>query len=128
MKETHAEFVKRTRAEYQKIAPVRCPALGNEFVFFNKHGFNHLLYKKRIIRSEKEQKRRLELVLFAPEVLIKAQSIHKYEQIPRDKSVAQFWNVQGNITFGEDKKIIHVIICKLNNGRIRFLSVYDKQK
>jgi hypothetical protein len=126
MKETHVEFVEKARAEYRRIGSIHCPALGNELVYFNRHGFNHLLRKDRRTRSEAEQKRRLELVSFAPEILIKAQSIHKYEQITRGRSVAQFWNVQGKIIFGGSKKIVHVIICKLNNGRIRFLSVYDK--
>ena len=128
MNKTHARFTEKVRAEYRKIRNVRCTALLGERVYFNRHGFNHLLRKGRRLRNEEEQKRRLELVTSAPLILAKAQSIYKYEQISHKGSIAQFWNLSGRIVFGRVNMMAHVIVRKLNNGRMHFFSIYDKKK
>ena len=126
MKENHIEFIKKAREEYRKISSVCCPALGRVLVYFNRHGFNHLLRKDRRLRSEFQQRRRLELVPYAPEVLVKAQTIHKYEQITHGNAVTQFWNIRGFINFSGHRKMIHIVIRKLDSGRMHFFSIYDK--
>ena len=53
--------IKSYKKRYYSIGFIICPALKNEKVYFNNHGFNHLIRKRGVRRSCKDIKSRLGL-------------------------------------------------------------------
>jgi len=48
------DFISKTKKEYKNIGYIKCPAFRNENIYFNRHGFNHLIRKERKLRDRKE--------------------------------------------------------------------------
>ena len=116
---------------YSEIGGVKCPALGDEYVFFNSFGFNHIIRKGRIPRTRNEQKRRFALLPFV-EVIIKnpkAIIIYRKETIKEKinrhgekvlmESTAHFWAFVEKI---EDCNI-KVVVRQIEKGNKHFFSV-----
>ncbi|MFA5432356.1 MAG: hypothetical protein WC319_05720 [Candidatus Paceibacterota bacterium] len=116
---------------YSDIGAVRCPALGDEYVFFSSLGFNHLIRKGRIPRSRNEQKRRFTLLLHVEKIIKspKAVIIYRKENVKEKsnrhgekiliESVAHFWALIEKIEDCEVK----VIVRQLKDGNKHFFSV-----
>ncbi len=120
--ESRAHFIKDARNTYKRIKSVSCPAFNYELIYFNKHGFNHLISKQRLLRSKNEQARRINLL---PHAVILIESVHKicgYKKTVVDSSIGHFWTLKGNI----EGKNIRVIIRQLNQGNKHFFSVMDE--
>ena len=118
--EKHKEFIKKSYKNYKKIGFVECPAFCNEKIYFNKVGFNHLLWKGKKLRKPEEQVRRISLIPKATEII--GSSI-VYLHYRKDikllgnglVSNANFWSLSS--------KGVRVTIRQTNNGRKCFLSV-----
>jgi hypothetical protein len=103
-----------------KIGYVKCPAFGNEKIYFTQAGFNHLLRKGRKLREKNDQIRRLTLVFHAPTILAVSTIVSSYERTYLRDSSADFWSFVGT-----RKEIsITVVIRQLNGGRKHFFSIF----
>lgn len=127
MKKKWRNFIRKSRAEYNKIQSRPCPVFGtNNIVFFNRHGFNHIIFKDRRYRLHSEQFRRIKLLPYAIEVLKKANSIYKYEKRVGYDSTAEFWTLKETIELQQVRKTVIVIVRKTNNSQLHFFSVFDE--
>src|SRR5690349_1756111 len=120
------EFIKNTKSKYRKIGQIQSPAFFNEKVSFNHYGFKHLFYKDRKFRIKPDVKRRLFLLPHAIRILKYKKEIYHQEESVKEKSIAHFWEIREEKYIGSKKKIIRIVLRKLNNGTLHFLSVYDK--
>lgn len=123
------KIVTNTREKYKKLQPIACPAFGNELIYFNRNGFNHLVRAGKRARSVREQIRRVRLFERVVSILSISKSFQKYRKLeryivdnPNGKSTAQFWaficKKKGNTVI--------VLIRQLNNGHKHFFSVMNK--
>jgi hypothetical protein len=122
----HAEII------YKQIGRVWCPAL-NDFVIFNRTGFQHLLRKRGRRRTKHEKTRRFALLPFVENIIRNPNAEAQHEekklfyrfnqhgQKIKTSSRAAFWKLSEEM----NGKTISVIVRKLNNGGKYFLSVYD---
>ena len=122
LEENWKEFVEKKHQEYKKIGCVECPAFGNEKIYFNRHGFNHLLRKEGIPRSRYEQHRRTALLPYAVKILSDATRSITYSTNIEENCLAQFWTFHSTI----DSKKIKIVVRQLGTGRKHFFSIYDK--
>lgn len=120
--ESQAHFLRDARNAYRRIKSVSCPVFNYKPIYFNKHGFNHLISKQRLLRSKREQIRRVNLLPCAVILIESAHSISGYKKTVIDSSVGHFWILKGNI----EGKNIRVIIRQLNQGNKHFFSVMDE--
>lgn len=111
-------YIKEVKDNYKKIGHVICPAFGVEKVYFNRKGFQHLLYRKGDRRNKKDQINRLLLIDGAVEIV---SNIKSYSEYRKDKDM-NFWSLVG---YKNNKKIT-VIIAQLDGGIKYFLSVMVK--
>lgn len=122
--EIRKQFIKRSEEKYKKIGYVKCPTFSNEEIYFNKIGFNHLLWKGKKMRTMEEQIRRIDLIPKAIKIISASEKWTHYRETTNvlgngTTSFAKFWSISTN-TNGEH---IRVIIRQTNNGRKYFLSV-----
>lgn len=122
---------KQAKQLYSKIGQIKCPALGNEYVFFTSAGFGHILRKGRIPRTRNEQKRRFTLlphvenIIKNPTAKIVYRKLDIKEKVNRHgekilmKSVAYFWTFEERI----DDCFVKVVIRQLANKDKHFFSV-----
>jgi ribosomal protein L21E len=117
-------------AGYKAIGSVQCPALeGN--VVFAAEGFNHLIYKGRKERDQKQQVLRFSLISRARTLLALTTVVQEYEEsshymrVNRNGSYIQknvlvrFWGFVGII----DNLRIKVVVRQIGNGKKEFYSV-----
>ena len=116
---------------YSKIGRIKCPALGDEYVFFTSAGFNHILRKGRIPRTRNEQKRRFTLLPHveniiknpATEIIYRKTKIKEKSNRHGKKvlieSVAHFWTFKEKV----DDCVVKVVIRQLENKNKHFFSV-----
>ncbi|MES3031276.1 MAG: hypothetical protein V4697_02580 [Patescibacteria group bacterium] len=116
--ERHKQFIKKHYAEYKKIGHVECPAFDGEKVYFNRHGFRHLVRKGHYLRDIEEQIERLQLLVHAPSVV---GSSKKFRDFNKNKSEgnANFWSF---IQTHQDIKII-VVVRQMKGGTKHFFSI-----
>ncbi len=115
------EFIEKSKKIYKEIDYIKCPAFGGDKVFFNKYGFNHLIWKGRIPRPKNEQEERLSLLPSAIEIVRNSNQTYNYRETTLDKSRAHFWALKGF----DGKKNLRIIIRKKNNGPLHFFSVME---
>lgn len=116
------EFIKKKYLEYKKIGNIKCPAFGNEEVYFNKHGFGHLIRKEGIPRTPTQQIRRITLLQYAPIILGNAETFTSYKKDELNGCIGHFWTFEkviGLVT-------IRVVVRQLGNGRKHFFSIMDR--
>jgi hypothetical protein len=117
--EQHKKFIDNARETYKKIGCVSCPAFNNEGVYFNRHGFNHLVRKGKNIRLIGKQVERINLIHYAVTILKETKSFNTYKTDAIKGYSAHFWSF--NQTIGAIE--IRVIVRQLGNGRKHFFSV-----
>ncbi len=120
----HKLFIKIAEEDYKKIGHIKCPAFANKKVYFNKIGFNHLLWKGKKMRAPKEQIRRIGLISKALEIISTSREWNDYREITRilpngHVSLARFWSFD----LKTKCEYIKIIIRQTNNGKKYFLSV-----
>ena len=116
---------------YKKICKIQCPAFDNELIYFTSEGFNHLLYKKNVARTQKEQAVKLKLVAIAKEIIVKSTTYQEYDEclveVTREKNgkknretiLAKYWGIVAIVRTYRVKTIIR----QLGNGNKHFWSV-----
>jgi hypothetical protein len=114
-------YIKNIKIEYYKIKSIRCYILSSENVFFNNVGFRHLIRKGGIKRPVLEQKRRFKLLKYCRTILTSEDVSVEYRTSKKEKSKVEFWGITAII----NKRKIRVIIRRINDGKLIFLSVMD---
>lgn len=125
------EFIRKAKEEYKLIKSVSCPAFGGELVYFNKHGFNHLVRTGKGVRSIKDQYRRIYLFPRVVPILTSSKSFFEYKEMVETvsfgksykKSVAHFWTFVQII----DGKKVNVLVRQINDGNKHYFSVSDER-
>lgn len=122
---------KQAKQLYSRIGRIKCPALGDEYVFFTSAGFDHILRKGRIPRTRNEQKRRftllpyIESIIKNPDTKIAYRKSDIKEKVNRHgekvliESVAHFWTFREKI----NDCVIKVVVRQLANKDKHFFSV-----
>lgn len=128
MKRNFAEFLQKRRSWYKAIGRVYCPIL-NDHVIFNSKGFYHLRYdtfgKKR---SVKEQSYKLGLLPLVIPVIKNAAKIHDYKKEQYSKPLGKYFEIwELREIVGKQKTMVSVILRRIGNGNITFLSVWKKK-
>ena len=121
MKTNHASFTQNAWAEYKKIGYVLCPAFDNEPVYFDRHGFRHILRKGRKKRSHHEQMKRLHLVKEAVEILKTSVTFSEWNVSSIIKPIACFWS----FIVKRKKSKVKVLVRQLERRRKHFFSVFS---
>lgn len=115
---------------YKKIGKIHCPALG-DVVYFNSEGFNHLLYKNKSVRPQKEQAIKFKLVVIAKELVEKSHLYQEYDENlvkvvqkkfgkkTKGTLLAKYWGFVGVIRGCRAKAIVR----QVGNGNKHFWSV-----
>lgn len=123
------KFIENQRKYYKKIGSVACPIL-RETVYFNSDGFEHLLYKgNRKPRKLNERYMKLKCLEYVPEVIKKADVISETRQ-----SEKRIKGKLKKVTFHEliykikEGTQIRVVVEKVGNGKLHFLSVMPHKK
>ncbi len=128
--ESHRNFIKKCYEEYKKIGYVKCPAFGYEKVYFNRHGFRHLIRKGKKFREINEQIERLNLLKYASMVIDSSKHFKDYNKnkmlaIKDQDESADFWSF---IKIHNNVKII-AVVRQIKNGPKHFFSImYKKHK
>ena len=110
------EEIKKYKEEYYQIGQVICPSLNDEKVYFNNHGFNHLIRKRGVKRYVWDSNRRFKLLKYA-KIIIESVDV----QIEYRKSKQEFWTLIKVI----NNKKIKIVLRRISGGRIHFYSIFD---
>ncbi|HAM88717.1 MAG: hypothetical protein US83_C0003G0044 [Candidatus Falkowbacteria bacterium GW2011_GWC2_38_22] len=90
MENNNFENIKKSAESfYGKIGKVNCPAL-KELVYFNSEGFNHLLYKNKSVRTQKEQALKLKFLAIGKEIIELSTTYQEYDESLKEIQVKQF--------------------------------------
>lgn len=114
------KYVITEKEKYKKLSHVECPAFGNEFIYFNYYGLNHIFYKSGILRSKKEIIDRCALLPYVPNILMNLRIIDGEEKRVKENSFAYFWTIKHQIN---PALRLRIIVRRLNNGTLHFFSV-----
>jgi hypothetical protein len=120
MKE-YQSYIDEQKEAYYKIGAIKCAALSNEFIFFNKHGISHLIRKFGHNRTFTEQKRRFGLLRYCNLILENKDADVDYRVSINSKSKAEFFGITSVI----NGKKIRIVVRRVNGGRLLFLSIMD---
>jgi len=113
---------KKAYNEYFAIGRLVCKVLAGQTVHFRQHGFRHFLRKGKDIRPKQDQLRRFSLLRYA-KTAIQAEATRITET--RIIQNATYWSLEYET--GENY-LIKVIIRKISDGDIDFVSIMDCKK
>ncbi len=122
-------FLEEKRTWYNNVDKVFCPIL-NQWVIFNSKGFRHLRYdehgKARLTREQIYKLRLLPLVI---PVIKNATTVFDYKKQEYSKPLGKYFEIwQLKEIMGKKKPtIVSVILRRIGDGHITFLSVYDEK-
>jgi len=117
-------YIKNNKNIYNKIKSIRCEALFGELVFFDENGSRHLTRKGVIMRPISEQKRRFGLLKYCKDILEDKDVEVEYRISEIGNSKAEFWGISKTI----NSKKVKIVIRRINNGKLIFLSIMDYLK
>lgn len=122
------EFLKEKRAWYKTVGKVWCPIL-NQYVIFNSKGFSHLRYDSfGKERSKSEQKYKLGLLPLVIPVITNATNIYDYKKEQYSKPLGKYYEIWELKEFaGRRKATVSVVLRRIGDGNITFLSVWKKK-
>lgn len=120
--EKHEDFIKEAKEKYKNIRKIKCLAFGDEYIYFKREGFNHLLRKGDSYRDVFEQRERLLLIDLIAPLLTSQKTYFSYRKSVKSESTAHFWEFIGSY----NDKIVAVIIRQINNNSKHFFSVFYK--
>lgn len=118
------EFIEQQRLIYYAIKSIRSIIFLHQEIIFNKTGFIHLIKKGKYHRSTAEKIRRLKLLKYVTIILKDCDVEIQYRYIERGGNKTHFWGIIKNI----DNTKIKIIIYKVNNGKLVFLSIMNYGK
>jgi len=118
------DLKKQVRRAYQSLVSLYCPAL-TETVHFTSSGFNHLLYESnRTPRKISEQYMKLMCFQHVPDVIAHCTKISEVRTLKRkDKGIWKTATCYELVYEVEPGKEIQVILERVGNGKLHFLSV-----
>jgi len=117
------EFLTKAKKDYYMILPINCPVF-DELVYFNKHGWNHILRKFGAPRLKGERLRRINLLKLAPKIISTSIQINTYRENTINGYSAYFWTLRQVI----NNIGIRVVIRQLQGGNKHFFSIMDEQE
>jgi hypothetical protein len=120
-KENYAETRRIAKEFYKAIGRLWCPSL-NDYIFFNKHGFRHLIEKKGFARPKTEQMRRFVMLYYVKDILTSPGIIPSHSVKEDRNSKMDLWI----FTARKDGLLIKIIIRHVKGGKKQFLSVYGR--
>ena len=113
-----SDFIRNQKEVYKNLKPCFCPVLG-EIVYFTAHGINHLMYKRKRLRSVNERYYRLSLIKYIVPTIKYSKNIGFRES---------GGVLRCNLSYRIDSNIIKVILEKRHaNGKYTFLSIMRKR-
>ena len=122
------ELIKQRRAWYKTIGKIKCPIL-NEEVVFNSKGFYHLRYDSfGKARSVPEQQYKIGLLPLVIPVIKNVTKIFDYKKEQYSKPLKKFfeiWELRA-VVGKSDPALVCVVLRRIGNGNITFLSVYKR--
>jgi hypothetical protein len=120
------DFIKQQKRLYKALQPCFCLALQTT-VHFNSEGFRHLLYSRNRPRNHREKIYRLALINHLTEVITRAPNA---TQKTHSSPSCIIWVLDWMEVEDQNKKKIKVkvILRKVGNGNVHFLSVMRKKK
>ncbi len=118
------EFIEKEKTKYYQIKKIRSVIFLNQEIIFNKTGFNHLIKKGKYRRSTSEKVRRFGLLIYIERILQDYHVEVEYRYMENNGNKTHFWGITKTIR--DDK--IKVIIYKVNNGKLTFLSIMNYGK
>lgn len=126
---TFVNFLREKRTWYKTIKKVYCPIL-NEYVVFNSKGFYHLRYDTfGKARSIKEQSYKLGLLPLVIPVIKNARKVHEYKKQQYSKPLGKYFEIwELRATAGKQNTEVSVVLRRIGNGNITFLSVWKKKE
>jgi len=127
MKKTFKLQFSEYKKLFKKLNRTLCPALQNEYVYYNNQGFNHIISKHRRYRSVNDAIRRICLLSFVESIIKETHSIHSYRISKSLNSIARFWEIQQKKVVAGELRTVSVILRKINEGNIHFFSVFDSK-
>jgi hypothetical protein len=119
-----------TENYYKKIGKIFCPVF-NDVVYFNSEGFNHLMYKNKSVRPQKEQSIKFKLISIAKEIIERSHLFQEYDEglvyVVRKKfkkktnvkALSKYWGFVGIV----NNIRVKTIIRQVANGNKHFWSV-----
>ena len=117
------KIIKEKEIFYYNIKNIRAVLFLNQQVFFNKSGLEHLVRKGKHLRNNRDQIRRLNLLKYVDKILQSYNGNVEYRCINNNKITTHFWGIT---VFVEGQKI-KVVIRKINNGKLTFLSIMNQK-
>lgn len=115
--DNYESYIAEYKIQYFAIGGVPCPAFHNDLVFFNKKGWNHLLRKNGVLRSPKDQMRRLRLIAHAEYIIRNSRNWNEHRV---QESKNEFWSF---VTKIDNAKII--VIVRKDYNKKYFFSVMN---
>jgi hypothetical protein len=113
------EIVEKFKMEYKKIGYIECPAFGNEKVYFNHYGLQHIQFKGRTPRSTEQTINRFNLTFKYYKILKNIKRVESEEKSIEANSTVYFWTIKSRVGFIN----IRIILRRLNNGTLHFFSI-----
>jgi hypothetical protein len=115
---------------YKKIGKVYCPAL-SDLVYFNSKGFNHLMFKNKSQRTQKEQAIKFKSLAIGKEIISISTTYQEYDECLQEMQIkcfkkkinktllVKYWGLVAIIRNFRVKAIIR----QVSNGKKHFWSV-----
>jgi hypothetical protein len=122
LKDEQKKFIQKSKEAYYKIGAVPCPAFAGELVYFNRHGWNHLIQKDRKMRDFDEKVRRINLLKYAAQIIRVIRYLADCKESIQENSHIIFWAAHQKI----DGIRIRAIIRQRNNGKKHFFSIMEE--
>ena len=125
----------RAKLFYDQIGTVWCPAI-RDYVICNRIGFQHLIRKGKVLRSQNEQKSRLALVRYIEPILrsFTAFVVEEEREILHQTKIdskylstlsrAHFWR----LTEECDGLVIKLVIRQIKDNKKHFFSIFVKKQ
>lgn len=123
--EDYKKIKEEAKELYRVIGQVWCPRL-NDYVFFNKKGFDHFIWKGKSSRPKIDQINRFSLIKYAPLIISDASASMTHSLWTHHTSLKptiHFWG----FTSRTEKKSIRVVVRQIGKGRKHFFSIFSER-
>ncbi len=117
-------FIELQKNKYYAIKYVHSIIFLHQEIVFNKTGFTHLIRKGKHHRSTSEKIRRLNLLDYIVPILENHDVEIEYKFVQNNGNKTHFWGITKII----DNVRIKIIIYKVNDGKLTFLSIMNYTK
>ncbi len=112
------KLYKKAKAFYFGLGKIKCPALNDEEIIFDRRGFRHFFHKGRHKRSVADQIRRFKLLFRIKEVMDGAKIISSRDR--KEKTALR------PLFYRDGAKEVRIILLEDKSGKKYFISVMDQ--